>query len=719
MPKPFSSKQKKAQLSAKRERLRGREDGGDASLSGDQPGPASSGGPQPQRHDDDTGHSAHAVPSATKPVHSVSVTSVDAQGRAVAGNQRSLMSVFAKLTHAEMEERKKESRQPFVRLPPSALEVGFDDLYPDPRKVISFPRRPPWHRSESKETVEEREQLLFDAWIKRVYQEWDPAELSYFEHNLDVWRQLWRVVEISDVVLFVVDARHPVLHFPPTLFDYVVTRMKKKLVLVFNKIDLIDAHTLQAWKQYFQNRFPGLHTAAFSIYPPEAHLPDDPGSAHMHATRAKLSKRVQRYVRAVGVGSVLRACRDVELLDAKGVQVDWEGMIAREEEVKRRKDLEEAKKRLRDGEIAVGRSGTSGSTMGGGPGKKKGPQHLVNLDSDVDGVRGGGRKQQYRRDRENMLKNEPVQPEDSDEGMSSDEGSDTDNEGVEVSTLQADERDPRTDMITIGLIGHPLSVPQLTFPMSSHFPSPLRNVGKSSLINGILGKKVVSTSATPGHTKHFQTIHINKSVRLCDCPGLVFPAVLPKPVQILSGMYRIAQVQEPYSAVQYLAERVPIEEVLHLQPPLVSTGLQDAVSGSAQARAEQHRVALERYQWSGWDICEAFAIQRGFLTPRVSRPDVYRAANLLLRMANDGRLLLGFKPPGYFEEKQVGPIVSSSPVENVGDKGVDENEYDEEEYDENENEDGDLEDEFVTSKPKTKGNAFALLALDYGDENDE
>jgi hypothetical protein len=30
------------------------------------------------------------------------------------------------------------------------------------------------------------------------------------------------------------------------------------------------------------------------------------------------------------------------------------------------------------------------------------------------------------------------------------------------------------------------------------------NVGKSTIINSLVGKSVVSTSQTPGHTKHFQ-----------------------------------------------------------------------------------------------------------------------------------------------------------------------------------------------------------------------
>lgn len=35
--------------------------------------------------------------------------------------------------------------------------------------------------------------------------------------------------------------------------------------------------------------------------------------------------------------------------------------------------------------------------------------------------------------------------------------------------------------------------------------------------------------------------------------------------------------------------------------------------------------------WSAWTICEAWAEQRSFFTTRAGRPDVYRAANDILR----------------------------------------------------------------------------------------
>ena len=49
------------------------------------------------------------------------------------------------------------------------------------------------------------------------------------------------------------------------------------------------------------------------------------------------------------------------------------------------------------------------------------------------------------------------------------------------------------------------------------------NVGKSSTINALFGSKKTTVSATPGKTKHFQTLNITPRLTLVDCPGLVLP----------------------------------------------------------------------------------------------------------------------------------------------------------------------------------------------------
>ena len=163
---------------------------------------------------------------------------------------------------------------------------------------------------------------------------------------------------------------------------------------------------------------------------------------------------------------------------------------------------------------------------------------------------------------------------------------------------------PGDSLLTLGTLGHP-------------------NVGKSSLINSLLGRKQVSVSRTPGHTKHFQTIFLTKTVRLSDCPGLVFPSKVPKPLQVLMGSFPIAQVREPYSVVLYLAERLELPQVLNLSLP------------------------AEEQFWSAYTIAQAWAEQRGFFTSRTSRPDTFRAANEILRMALEGVICLYFTPANY------------------------------------------------------------------------
>ena len=55
---------------------------------------------------------------------------------------------------------------------------------------------------------------------------------------------------------------------------------------------------------------------------------------------------------------------------------------------------------------------------------------------------------------------------------------------------------------------------------------------------------------------------------------------------------------------------------------------------------------------SSWYLKIAWALKRGYFTAKASRPDVYRAANELLRMALDGKLCLSLKPINYTKQKE-------------------------------------------------------------------
>lgn len=52
--------------------------------------------------------------------------------------------------------------------------------------------------------------FLFQEYIKEIERNFDWKDLSLFELNLETWRQLWRVLEMSDVILFIVDIRFSV-----------------------------------------------------------------------------------------------------------------------------------------------------------------------------------------------------------------------------------------------------------------------------------------------------------------------------------------------------------------------------------------------------------------------------------------------------------------------------------------------------------------------------
>ena len=78
--------------------------------------------------------------------------------------------------------------------------------------------------------------------------------LTPFEKNLEMWRQLWRVVERSDVVVQVLDCRNPLLFRCPDFEQFVreVDPIKRN-VLLLNKADLLSLNMRKAWADYLQS----------------------------------------------------------------------------------------------------------------------------------------------------------------------------------------------------------------------------------------------------------------------------------------------------------------------------------------------------------------------------------------------------------------------------------------------------------------------------------
>ena len=64
------------------------------------------------------------------------------------------------------------------------------------------------------------------------------------------------------------------------------------------------------------------------------------------------------------------------------------------------------------------------------------------------------------------------------------------------------------------------------------------NVGKSSIINSLKGKKVASTSPMPGHTKGEQWIKFSKNIRFSDTPGIIHQK---ETINMIKGVAKIEE----------------------------------------------------------------------------------------------------------------------------------------------------------------------------------
>lgn len=120
---------------------------------------------------------------------------------------------------------------------------------------LTVPRRPHWDASTTAEELDRAERDALLEWRRGLaeLQENNDLLLTPFERNLEVWRQLWRVIERSDLIVQIVDARNPLLFRSIDLEKYVkdVDSRKENLLLV-NKADMMTAEQRTAWADYFE-----------------------------------------------------------------------------------------------------------------------------------------------------------------------------------------------------------------------------------------------------------------------------------------------------------------------------------------------------------------------------------------------------------------------------------------------------------------------------------
>ncbi|EMR08604.2 hypothetical protein PNEG_03080 [Pneumocystis murina B123] len=137
------------------------------------------------------------------------------------------------------------------------------EIHQQLKSDLIIPRRPYWDSKTTAEELERNEKEAFLNWRRKLafLQENYNLYLTPFERNLEVWRQLWRVIEKCDLIVQIVDARNPLLYKSKDLESY-VEEMNKKNFLLINKADLLTEKQREYWADYFKMK--GISYTFFS-----------------------------------------------------------------------------------------------------------------------------------------------------------------------------------------------------------------------------------------------------------------------------------------------------------------------------------------------------------------------------------------------------------------------------------------------------------------------
>uniref|UniRef100_A0A183C927 Large subunit GTPase 1 homolog n=1 Tax=Globodera pallida TaxID=36090 RepID=A0A183C927_GLOPA len=418
-----------------------------------------------------------------------------------------------------------------ISLAPKAAMDSLKKLNENYGHLLRIPRRPRPGTYADAEQLNALEAEEFVTWRRQLAKLSESnVVITPFERNLEIWRQLWRVVERSHLVVQVVDARNPLL-FRSSDLEHFVREVdpKKQCLLLVNKADLITTDQLRAWKDFFYEQ--GIN-AIFC------------------------AKHVKEEVQA-GKNSVAQGHEECANLRSNSCS----STTSSEEEIEE--------------------TGSAANVCAESDGSDETDGEMEEDDDDDKG--------------EDFVWN-PTQL---------------------IAMLHQAVSEAFPDILTrgsscvIGMVGYP-------------------NVGKSMTINRLFGTKKTAVSATPGKTKHFQTLVINDQLTLCDCPGLVMPQFgLSDADMILNGILPIAHMRDYLGPIQLLCERIPRICLQQRYSVLLPAGAHNQINAH--------------------DLLTAVAFLKGFMSAS-GIPDCSRAARLILSDVVDGSLKWVAAPPNFTQQ---------------------------------------------------------------------
>nr|WCZ58468.1 large subunit GTPase 1 [Andalucia godoyi] len=123
--------------------------------------------------------------------------------------------------------------------------------------VLPIPKRPKWDRSMTKEQLAALEKEAFLDWrreVAKIEEDRPDVEVTPYEKNIEVWKQLWRTVERSHVIVHILDARNPLLYFSKDLVDYAL-KHGKRVKLLMNKADVLSDAQRETWEKYIEEAY--------------------------------------------------------------------------------------------------------------------------------------------------------------------------------------------------------------------------------------------------------------------------------------------------------------------------------------------------------------------------------------------------------------------------------------------------------------------------------